>query len=114
MITDSRVVTAGCVTKKRAVADGRVVTAGGVIKERLVTVRRVFAARGIAEKRESAEGVVFRTRIVREERGGSMAVFSVPLLLSNSAAAPTAVLESAVLRTERSSTDAGVEAANAI
>src|SRR5947209_3223281 len=71
MVTDSCVVTAGRIIKKRAVADGGVFIAGGIIKERLVTVRRVFVTDGVAEKRRSAESAVVRTRIVIDQRGGS-------------------------------------------
>ena len=82
--------------------DSHVRTTVGAERERLVTDSCVSGARSVAFEGMITERVISAAVYIVLERATAMgvpvAVFSVPVVLSKSAAAPTAVLESALLR----------------
>jgi hypothetical protein len=70
----------------------------GIGKERLNACGRVEGTTSVAKERERSRARVLAAGFVKFKRGGPLAVFSEPVVLNKSAAAPVAVFESAVLR----------------
>ena len=93
-----RVFVACRVVKKRGTTDGNVEVAG-VVKKGLVTYCRVFKSTNVCKERLVPDGRIERPRVVKNKRAGSNGRVREAVVFSNSAAVPTAVLESPVLRT---------------